>query len=139
MFQVIFIFPDWVLLKQIIVSSSLLCFGGKIFEKMLPGGRLISLCLGWDDKNLRARKRRRERAKGEAWVKMSRFNVISRNVNINIKISPTNIQVWEKIQQAFWRERRNLREFIEIWMDVFLRLILKDKHGNQICLPFCWF
>ena len=31
------------------------------------------------------------------------------------------------------------RECIEIWKDVSLRLILKDKVGNQDSLQFCWF
>ena len=26
-----------------------------------------------------------------------------------------------------------------MWKDVSVRLILKDKGGNQYCLPFCWF
>ena len=28
---------------------------------------------------------------------------------------------------------------MEIWKDVSLRLILKDKGGNQDCLSLCWF
>ena len=36
MFQVIFIFSDWILIKQIIVSSShFCCWGKQIFERML--------------------------------------------------------------------------------------------------------
>ena len=38
-FQVIFVFSDWILIKQIIVSSTPFCYWGKeIFERMLPGG-----------------------------------------------------------------------------------------------------
>ena len=37
-FQVIFIFFDWILIKQIIVSSTLFwCCGKQIFERILPG------------------------------------------------------------------------------------------------------
>ena len=35
------------------------------------------------------------------------------------------------------RERESPREFIKKWKNVFLRLILKDKGGNQDYLPFC--
>ena len=28
---------------------------------------------------------------------------------------------------------------MEIWKDVSLSLILKDKGSSQDCLPFCWF
>ena len=39
MFQVIFIFSDSILIKQIIVSSTpLCCWGKQIFERMVPGG-----------------------------------------------------------------------------------------------------
>ena len=38
MFQVFFIFSDWILIKQIIVSTNRFCYWGKIFfEKMLSG------------------------------------------------------------------------------------------------------
>ena len=36
-------------------------------------------------------------------------------------------------------ERESPRECIEIWKNVSFGLILKDKGGNQDCLPFCWF
>ena len=54
MFQVIFIFCDWIMVKQILVSSTpFCCWGKQIFKRMLPG-RVISFCLGRDDKNLGA-------------------------------------------------------------------------------------
>ena len=42
------------------------------------------------------------------------------------------MKVWEKIQQAFWRGIKPYREFIEIGKDVSVKLILKDKGGNEI-------
>ena len=37
--QVIFIFSDWIVIKQIIVSSThFYCWGKQIFKRMLPGG-----------------------------------------------------------------------------------------------------
>ena len=95
---------------------------------------VISFCLGCDDKNLGA-----SFEWGGAWVKMPRINGFSRNMN-SIKFSHTgwNIKVWEKIQQAFWGE---------IKPDVVYRHMkggiieanLRDKDGDQDCLPFCWF
>ena len=39
MFQVIFIFADWILIKQIIVSPiPFYCCEKQTFERMLPGG-----------------------------------------------------------------------------------------------------
>ena len=37
MFQVIFIFSDWILIKQIIPSSAPSALGETDFEKILPG------------------------------------------------------------------------------------------------------
>ena len=37
MFQVIFIFSDWILIKQIIVSSTPFVLGETDFQKILPG------------------------------------------------------------------------------------------------------
>ena len=37
MFQVIFIFSDWISIKQIIVSSTPFVLGEKDFQKILPG------------------------------------------------------------------------------------------------------
>ena len=35
--------------------------------------------------------------------------------------------------------RWNPTDFKDIWKDVSLKLILKDKVGKQQCLSFCWF
>ena len=86
MFQVIFIFSGWILIKQIIVFFTLFCCWGKpIFIKF------CQKCWG---------------GTGES-VKMPRFNVFFRNVNtINLKMFPTRGGIYklEKTQQAFWRE-----------------------------------
>ena len=108
-----------------------------LYPFLLLGKQIFEICLGRDNKYLGVSFKW-----GGAWVKMPWINTFSRNVNsINLKIFPTwwNIKVWEKIQQEFRRERKSPREFIEIWRDVSLRLILKDKGGNQYCLSFCWF
>ena len=56
------------------------------FEKSYPGEKVISFCLGPDDKNLGA-----SFEWGVAWVKMPWINAFSRNVNsINLKIFPTH-------------------------------------------------
>ena len=49
----------------------------------------------------------------------------------NFSYTWRNIQLSEKIQQAFWRQRQSLRDFIEIWNGVSLKLILKEKGGKQ--------
>ena len=61
MFQAILIFSDWVLIKQNIVSSTLLVLGETDFQKILPG---VSFDWGTG-----------------IWVKIHRFNAFSRNVN----------------------------------------------------------
>ena len=67
MFQVIFTFSDWILIKQIIVSSTPLILG-----KENRFSKCYTCSFHW---------------KTEAWVKMLRFNVFSRNVNtINWRI-----------------------------------------------------
>ena len=84
MFQVIFIFFDWILIKQIIVSSTSFVLGETDFKKLLPG--VLSWRLG-------------------AWVKMHRFNALSGNVNtIDWEDFPKHGGIYkpEKIQQAFW-------------------------------------
>ena len=45
------------------------------------------------------------------------------------------MKVWEKIQQAFWREIK-LDGVYKYMKDVSLRLTLKDKGSNQDCLPY---
>ena len=97
MFQIIFIFSDWILIKQIIVSSTpFCCWGKQIFERMLPGGMSNSFCLGRDDKNLGASFEWRE-----AWVKMPRIHFLGERDKFEyFPHTLWNINVWEKIQQA---------------------------------------
>ena len=55
MFQVIFIFSNEILIKQIIVfSTPFCCWEKRICDRTLPEGMSISFCLGSDDKNLGA-------------------------------------------------------------------------------------
>ena len=71
---------------------------------------------------------------------MPRINAFSRNqYSINLKIFPTHgrEQKFDRNFNKYSGERKSPREFIETWEDVSLRLILKDKGGNQDCLPFC--
>ena len=88
MFQAILIFFDWILIKQIIVSSTPFVLAQTDFQKLLPGdlsGRL------------------------EARVKMHRFNAFSGNLNtINWKDFSKNGEIYksDKIQQAFWSGER---------------------------------
>ena len=46
MFQVIFIFSDWILIEQIIASSTSSVLGEKDFQKVLPG--VLSGGLGYE-------------------------------------------------------------------------------------------
>ena len=93
---------------------------------MLPGGWVISHFLGgyehwkkfWVGKG--------------AWVKMPRFSAFNRNVStINVEIFPTHRgrYKFERKFNKYSGERESSKEFIEIWNDVSLRLILKDKDG----------
>ena len=72
---------------------------------------------------------------------MPRFNAFSGNVStINLEIFPTtwwNIYKFERKFNKHSGERKSPKEFIEISKDVSLRLILKEKGGNQHCLPIC--
>ena len=69
MFQVIFMFSDGILIKQIIVSSTIFVLQETDFQNILPG--VLSGIL--------------------PWVKIHRFNASSRNVNtITLKIFPTH-------------------------------------------------
>ena len=82
MFQAIFIFFDWISIKQIIVSPTPFVLAGTYFLKLLPG--ILSGRLG-------------------AWAKMHRFSTFSGNVNtINWKDFPRHFGIYksEKIQQA---------------------------------------
>ena len=73
---------------------------------------------------------------------MSTFNTFSSNVNkIKFGIIHTHSKIY-KLEKKFNKdsgERWSPEEFINIWMDVSLRLILKDKSRNQHCFPFCYF
>ena len=125
MFLVIFIFSDWVMIKQIIVSSTpFYCWGKQIFERMLPGGMSNSFCLGLDDKNLGASFEWRE-----AWVKMPRIHFLGERDKFEyFPHTLRNIKVWEKIQQAFWRERQSPSDFTEILKVGSLRLVIKSVY-----------
>ena len=82
MFQVIVIFSDWILIRQI---NPLLLRGNRFSENS-------AWSFEWGTR---------------AWIKMHRFNAFFRNVNaINLKNLPTHGGIYklEKIQQAFWRE-----------------------------------
>ena len=149
MFQVIFRFSDWILIKQIIISSIYFrCWGKQIFERMLPGGgggwggagRFSNFLLSgawWQELG-------GEFWVGEAWVKMPRINAFTRNLNsINLGIFPTHGGI-EKFERKFKKHSGERDKALGSWCilvskDVSLRLILKDKGGNQDCLPLCWF
>ena len=78
MFQVIFIFSDWILIKQVIVSCTPFCCSWNIFLKKCCLLELVIIfSLGCYDKNLGV-----IFDWGRAWVKMPRYNAFSRNVNI---------------------------------------------------------
>ena len=83
MFQVIFIFSDRILIKQIIISSTPFVLGETDFQKSFE----------W---------------RTGAWVKIYRFNAFARNMNtINWKHFPTHRGIYKldkNIQQAFWRK-----------------------------------
>ena len=85
MFQVIFIFSDWILIKQIIVSFTPFVLGETDFEKILPG--VLNRGTG-------------------AWVKMHRFSAFSRNVNtIKWKIFPTHGGIYKSENSTSILER----------------------------------
>ena len=93
MFQVI-IFSDWILIKQIIVSSTYFFFGEAFSRK-------FNWSFEWGT---------------EAEKKMHRFNAFSRNVRtIYWKIFPTHggICKIEKIQQAFLERDKTLSSLKE--------------------------
>ena len=124
--------------KDLYHSPNKLIVGGNRFsKKCCLGGWVISLFLGYDNKNLGASFEWRG-----AWVKMPRFNAFYRNVYaINLKIIPTHGGIY-KCERKFNKhsgEKLSLNDFIDLWKDVSLRLILKDKGGNQQYLLLCWF
>ena len=97
---------------------------------------VISFCLGLDDKKLGV-----SFEWGGIWVKIPRINAFCRNLSfINSKCSPHMMEckIWEKIQPAFRREIKHYGVYRNM-KGVSLRLVLKNKDGNQDCLPFCWF
>ena len=90
MFQVIFIFSDWIFIKQIIVFSTPFCCWGNRFSNNYA----------WNF----------EWGMG-AWVKMPRSNAFSRNMNtikLNVFSTHSTIYTLKKIQHAFLRETKPL-------------------------------
>ena len=83
MFQVMFIFSDWTLMKKIIVSfTHLNCWGKQIFGRMRPEGmsNLLLPTTWWQQLGVSFEW-------GSAWVKMPRINSFLRNMNsINLNI-----------------------------------------------------
>ena len=119
------------MIKEILAySNSFYCRGKRVLRKNAGclGDWVIFLCLRCDGKNL-----------GQNFelggVNIPKLNAFSRKVNnINLKNFSYiwwSIQVWEKIQQGFWREVKP-KEFIDIWKNVSLRQILKDKGGSDL-------
>ena len=85
MFQVIFIFSDWILIKKIIVSSIHFVLGETDFPKT------STWSFEWWT---------------GAWVKMHRFNAFSRNVNtINWNIFPTHDRIYKSKNSTSILER----------------------------------
>ena len=71
---------------------------------------------------------------------MHGFNAFSSNVStINWKNFPTHVGIYKLETSTSILERQKPKEFKEIWKDVSLRLILKDKGRKKHCLPICWF
>ena len=103
MLQVILIFSDWILIKQILVSSTLFVLGETDFQKILP--RVLEI---------------------------HRFDAFSRKSEHHIieKFFP---HVAEHTSLMSILERQNPSAFKEIQKDVSLRLVLedKDKGGYQ--------
>ena len=72
---------------------------------------------------------------------MYRFNAFSGNVNtVNLITFTTRVGIYnfERISTSNLGREINPKEFIEVWKDASLRLILKEKGRNQLCLPWCW-
>ena len=77
-----------------------------------------------------------------AWVKILRFNAVSRNINtiiLKIFCNHGGIYKFERKSSKYSGERLSSMEFMQIWKDVSLWLVLKEKSGNQHSLPFVWF
>ena len=113
-FEVILIFSDWILVKQIVIFSTPFCLWGKqIFDRTLPWEMSnFLLPMGRDDKTLGA-----NFDWGGTWVKTPRINAFSRNVNsINSTIFCIHgrIKTFERKLRKQSGERQSPREFIEI-------------------------
>ena len=68
------------------------------------------------------------------WVKMPRFNTFSRNAStINLKFFPNHGEIYRFERKFKKHSGERVKEFIEIWKDVSLRLIFRDKGGNRHC------
>ena len=103
MFQVIFIFSDWILIKQSFFLHPFLLLVETDFRKILPG-RTSNFLLSrawWRELG------------GEFWMGrgMSKnasnhyiFWECERHKSEKIFHTWWNVNVWEKLQQAFWRE-----------------------------------
>ena len=77
-FQIIFIFSDWILIKQIIVSSHFSTVGrNRFLKECCLVEWVISFWLGRDDEKLKAIFEWLR-----AWVKMHQINAFSRIVNL---------------------------------------------------------
>ena len=111
--EVILIFSDWILVKQIVIFSTPFCLWGKqIFDRTLPWGMSnFLLPMGRDDKTLGP-----SFNWGGAWVKTPRINAFSRNVNsINLTTwIQGRIQTFERKLRKQSGKRQGPREFIEI-------------------------
>ena len=113
-FEVILIFSDWILVKQIVIFSTPFCLWAKhIFDRTLPWGMSnFLLPIGRDDKTLGP-----SFNWGQAWVKTPRINAFSRNVNsINLATFCIHgrIQTFERKLRKQSGERQGPREFIGI-------------------------
>ena len=112
LFQVIFIFSDWILIKQMIVPSTpFCCWKKQIFERMLPWVMSNFLLPGawWQELG------------GEFWVgKGMSKNTLNQCIFKECELHKSesfshtwwNIKFWEKIQEAFWRDITLLFFFI---------------------------
>ena len=133
MFKVIFIFSDWILIKQTIVSSTpFCCWGEQIFKKMLPGEWVICFCLGCDDKNLWEK----FDWGGGAWVKMPRFNAYFSNVNtINLNIFPTHGGIYKFVRK--FNKHSGERKTFGVYriMKCVLEANLEGQGWYLHCLP----
>ena len=119
MFKVIFIFPEWILIKQILFPQP---FSVVEWDRRLENAAWamsnFSLPRVWLEKL-----GKKVRVGNESWVKMARFNAFSGNMNtINLKIFPIHSGIWKwfgiwKSESKFYRhseERLSPKGFAEI-------------------------